>query len=180
MTFSKNLISLPTSVIPCYGHNLVLEPCHQVQASHSQITLTFPTFFLYDSFNSKGISVQFSRSAVSDSFRPHGLQQARLSCPSPTPGACSDSCPSGWWCHPTISLCVVPISFCLRSFPASRSFPVSQFFSSGDQSIGVLAFASVLPMNIWFPWGLTCLISFQSMGLSRVFSNTTVLQFFCA
>ena len=85
------LTLLPTSVIPCYGHNLVLEPCHQVQASHSQITLTFPTFFLYDSFNSKGISVQFSRSAVSDSFRPHGLQQARLSCPSPTPGVYSNS-----------------------------------------------------------------------------------------
>ena len=150
MTFSKNLISLPTSVIHCYGHNLVLEPCHQVQASHSQITLTFPTSFLYDSFNSKGISVQFSRSAVSDSFRPPGLQQARLSCPSPTPGVYSNS--SSQWCHTTISSSVIPFSSRLQSFQPSGSFQMSQFFSSGGQSIRVSASASVLPMDIqdWF------------------------------
>ena len=155
MTFSKNLISLPTSVIHCYGHNLVLEPCHQVQTSHSQISLTFPTSFLYGSFNSKGISVQFSsvqfsRSAVSDSFRPHGLQHARLPCPSPTPGVYWNS--SSQWCHTTISSSVVPFSSHLQSFQPSGSFQMSQFFSSGGQSTGVSASASVLPMDIqdWF------------------------------
>ena len=106
-------------------------------------------------------------------FAPHGLQHARLPCP-PTPGACSNSCPSSWWCHPTISSSVIPFSSCLQSFPASGSFSVSQFFLSGGQIIG--ASASVLWMNIqdWFPLGLTGLISLQSKGLSRVFSNTTV------
>ena len=129
-------------------------------------------------------SVQFSRSVMSDSLQPHGLQHARLPCPSPTPVAYSNSCPSSWWCHSTISSSVVPFSSCLQSFPASGSFPVSQFFTSGGQSIGVSALASVLPMNIqdWFPWGLTGLISLQSKGLSRIFSNSTVQkhQFFCA
>ena len=129
-------------------------------------------------------SLQFSCSVKSDSLRPHGLQHARLPCPSPTPGACSNSCPWSRWCHPTISSCVVPFSSCLQSFPTSGSFPMSQFFTSGGQSIGVSASASVLPMNIqdWFPLGLTGWISLQSKGLSRVFSNTTVQkhQFFCA
>ena len=129
-------------------------------------------------------SAQFSCSVMSSSLRPHGLQLARLSCPSPTPGACSNSCPSSRWCHPTISYSVIPFSSCLQSFSASGSFPMSQFFSSGGQSIGVSALASVLPMNIqdWFPLGLTGLISFQSKGLSRIFSNTTVPkhQFFGA
>ena len=113
---------------------------------------------------------------MSDSLRPHGLQHARFPCPSPIPGACSNSCSSSWWFHPTISSSVVPFSSCLQSFPASGSFPVSQFFASGGQSIGASASASVLPMNIqgWFPLGLTSLISFLSKGLSRVFSNTTV------
>ena len=106
---------------------------------------------------------------------------ARLPCPSPTPGACSNSCPSSQWCHPTISSSVICCS-CLQSCPASGSFPVSQFFASGGQSIGVLASASVLPVNIqgWFPLGWTGFISLQSKGLSRVFSNTTVQkhQFF--
>ena len=124
----------------------------------------------------------FSRSVVSDSLRPHGSQHARLPCPSPTPGACSNSYPSSWWCLPIISSSVVPFSSSLQSFPASRSFPMSQFFSSGDQGTGVSASTSVLPMNIhnWFPLGLTDLI-LQSKGLSRVFSNTTVQKhkFFC-
>ena len=96
--------------------------------------------------------------------------------PSPTPGACSNSCPLSQWCHPTISFSVVPFSSCLQSFPASGSFQMSQFFASGGQSIGASALASVLPMNIpdWFPLGLPGLISLQSKGLSRVFSNTTV------
>ena len=102
-------------------------------------------------------SVQFSHSVVSDSLRPHGLQQARPPCPSPTPGAYSNSCPLSRWCHPTISWCVVPFSSHLQSFPASRSFQMSQFFTSGGQSVGASASASVLPMDIqdWFPLRLT-------------------------
>ena len=127
---------------------------------------------------SKLAKIQFSSvySAVSDSLRPHGLQHIRLPCPSPTPGACSNSCPSSQWCQPSISSSVIPFSSCLQSFPASGSFPVSQFFSSGGQSIGASASASVLPMNIqdWFPLGRTGCISLQFKGLSRVFSNTTV------
>ena len=126
-------------------------------------------------------SVQFSHSVMSDSLSPRGLHHARPPCPSPTPRTCSNSCPSSWWCHPTNSSSVIPFS-CLQSFPASGSFPMSQFFTSGGQSIGVSASASVLPMNIqdWFPLVLTGLISLQSKGLSRVFSNTTVqkCQFF--
>ena len=121
-------------------------------------------------------------SVMSDSLRPHGLQHARLPCPSPTPRVCSNSCPSSQWCHPTISSSVVPFSSCLQSFPASGSFPISQFFTSDGQSIGASASASVLPMNIqdWFPLGWTGLISLQSKELSRVFSSTTVQkhQFF--
>ena len=115
-------------------------------------------------------------------LQPHGLQHARLPCPSPTPGACSNSCPLSRWCHPTISSSIVPFSSCFQSFPASGSFPVSHFFKSDGQSIGVSASASVIPMNIQdlFPLGLTGLISLQSKGLWRVFSNTTVQkhQFF--
>ena len=127
-------------------------------------------------------SVQFSHSVVSDSLRPQGLQHTRLRCPSPTPRACSNSCLLSWWCHPTISSSIVPFSSCLQSFPASGSFQISQFFSSGGQSIGASASASVLSMNFqdWFPLGLTGWISLQSKGFSRVFSNTTVQkhQFF--
>ena len=113
---------------------------------------------------------------MSDSLQPHGLQHSRLPCPSPAPGAYSNSCASSWWCHPTISSSVIPFSFCLQSFSASGSFPMGQFFASGGQSIGVSASASVLPMNVqdWFPLGWTGWISLQSKGLSRVFSNTTV------
>ena len=129
-------------------------------------------------------SVQFSHSVVSDSLWPHGLQHARLPCLSPTPEVCSNSYSLSLWCHPTISSSVVPFSSCLQSFPALGSFPMSQFFASGGQSIGVSASASVLPMNIqgWLPLGWTSWISLQSKGLSRVFSNTTVQkhQFFGA
>ena len=113
---------------------------------------------------------------MSDSLQPHGLQQARLPCPSPTPGAYSNSCPSHRWCHPTISSSVIPFSSLLQSFPASGSFPGSQFFISDGQRIGVSASASVLPVNIqdWFPLGWTGLISLLSKEFSRVFSNTTV------
>ena len=125
---------------------------------------------------------QFSPSVVSDSFSTHGLQHTRPPCPTPTPGACSNSCPSSWWCHPTTSSSVVPFSSCPPSFPASGSFPMSQFFASGGQSIGVSAWTSVLPMNIhdWLPLGCNGSISLQCKGLSRVFSNTTVQkhQFF--
>ena len=108
---------------------------------------------------------------MSDSLRPHGLQHARPSCPSPTVTACSNSCPLSQGCHPTISSSIVPFSCCLQSFPASGSFPMSQFFTSGGQNIRVSASASVLPMNIQdcLPLGLTGLISLQSKGLSRVF-----------
>ena len=121
-------------------------------------------------------SVQFSRSVMSSSLWLHELQHTRPPCPSPTPGACSNSCPSSQWCHSTISSSVVPFSSCLQSFPASGSFPMSQFFASGGQSIGVSASASVLLMNIqnWFSLGWTGWISLQSDGISRVFSNTTV------
>ena len=119
---------------------------------------------------------------MSDSFWPHGLQYTRPPCPSPTPGACSKSCPLSQWCHAPTSSSVVPFSSSLQCFPASGSFPVSQFFASGSQIIGALA--SVLPVNIQdlLPLGLTGLISLQSNGLSRVFSSTTVQkeQFFGA
>ena len=122
------------------------------------------------------LSVQFSRSVVSDSLRPHGLQHARPPCPSPTPRVYSNSCPLSQWCHPTISSSVVLFSSCLQSFPVSGSFQVSQFCVSGGQNIGVSASISVLPMNTqdWIPLGWTGWISLESEGLSRVFSNTAV------
>ena len=118
---------------------------------------------------------------MSYSLWPHGLQHDKLPCPSPTPRTCSNSYSLSWWCHPTISFCH-PLLSCLKSFPASGSFQMSQFFASGGQSIGASVLASVLPMNTedWFSLGLTGLISLLSKGLSRVFSNTTVQkhQFF--
>ena len=106
----------------------------------------------------------------------HGLQHIKPLYPSPSPGVYSNPCPLSCWCHPTISSSVVPLSSCLQSFPASRFFPVNQFFTLGGQTIGVSASASVVPMDIkdWFPLGWTSWISIQSNGLSRVFSNTTV------
>ena len=129
-------------------------------------------------------SVQFSRSAMSNSLHLHGLQHARPPCPSPTPRVCPNSCLLSQWCHPIISSYVVPFSPSLQSFPASGSYHMSQFFLSGGPSIGASASASVLPMNIqsWFPLGFTGLISLQSKEFSRVFSNTTFQkhQFFGA
>ena len=129
-------------------------------------------------------SVWFSRSVMSNSLGPHGLQHARLSCPSPTPGVYPNSCPLSWWCHPTISSSVIPFSSCPQSFPASGSFPMSHLFTSVGQSIVVSASTWILSMNTqdWFPLGGTGCISLQSKGLSRVFSNTTVQkhQFFSA
>ena len=125
---------------------------------------------------------QFSRSVVSNSLWPHEPQHARPPCPSPTPGVYPNSCPSSQWCHPTISSFVVPYSSCPQSLPPSGSFPMSQLFAWGSQSTGVSASASVLPMNTqdWSPLGWTSWISWQSKGLSRVFSNTTIQkhQFF--
>ena len=130
------------------------------------------------------ISVQFSRSVVSNSLQPHELQHTRPPCPSPTPRVHPNPCPLSRWCHPTIVSSVIPFSSCLHSFPASESFRIRQSFASGVQSIGDLASSSVPPMNIrdWFPWGSTGWISLLSQRLSRVFSNTTVQkhQFFGA
>ena len=126
-----------------------------------------------------GPSVQFSHSVISDSLWPHELQHARPPCPSQTPGVYPNSCPLCWWCHPTISSSVVPFSSCPQSFLASGSFQMSQLFTSGGQTS-----TSVLLMNTqdWSPSEWTGWISLQSKGLSRVFSNTTVLkhQFFGA
>ena len=129
-------------------------------------------------------SVQFSRSVVSDSLWPHESQHASPPCPSPTLRVYSNSCPSSRWYHPAILPSIVPFSSCPQSLPASESFPMSQLFAGGGQSIGVSALASVLPMNTqdWSPLGWTGWMSLQSKGLSRVFSNTTVQkhQFFSA
>ena len=129
-------------------------------------------------------SVQFSRSVMSNSLWPHESQHARPPCPSATPGVYSDSCPLSRWCHPDISSSVVPFSSCPQTLPASESFPMSQLFTWGGQSIEVSALASVLPKKSqgWSPSEWTGWISLQSKGLSRVFSNTTVQkhQFFGA
>ena len=130
------------------------------------------------------ISVQFSCSLMSDSLRPHELRHTRPPCPSPTPRVHWNSCPSSQWCHPAVSSSVVHFSSCPQSLPASESFPMSQLFAWGGQSIGVSASTSVLPMKTqdWSPLGWTGWISLQSKGLSRAFSNTTVQkhQFFGA
>ena len=144
--------------------------------SHSIYFLNFFALFTF-------ISVQFYCSVVSDSLRPHGLQHARPPCPSPTPRVYSNSCPLSRWCNPTISSSVVSFSSCPQSFPASGSFPMSEFFTSGGQSIGISASISVLLMNTqdWSPLGWTGWISLQSKGLWRVFSNTTVQKHeFCS
>ena len=129
-------------------------------------------------------SVQFSHSVMSDSLWPRESQHARPPCPSPTPRVHPNSCASSWWCHPAISSSVIPFSSCPKSLPASGSFPMSQLFTWGGQSIGISASASVFPMNTqdWSPLGWTGWISLQSKGFSRVFSNTIVQkhQFFSA
>ena len=138
--------------------------------------------FRRPNYYAKISSVQFSRSVMSNSLWPRGPQHARLPYSSPTHGVYSDSCPLSQWCHPTISSSVVSFSSHLQSFPALGSFQMSQFFTSGGKSTGVLTSVSVLPMNTqdWCPLGWTGWISLQSKGLSRVFSNTTVQkhQFF--
>ena len=133
--------------------------------------LLLAIFFMLQWFS----SVQFSRLVMSDSLRPHDSQHARRPCPSPTPRDYSNSCPLSWWCHPAISSSVIPFSSCPQSLSASGSFPMSQPFAWGGQSIKVSASASVLPMNTQdlSPSGWTGWISLQSKGLSRVFSNTT-------
>ena len=155
----------------CHWKSTRYTICGEVDAGRVQI------------FSLSGL-VQFSHSVVSDSLQPPRLQHARPPCPSTTPGACSSSCPLSQWCHPTISPSIVPFSSCLKSFPASGSFPMSQFFTSGGQSTGASASTSVPPMNIqdWSPLGWTGWISLQSKGLSRVFTNDTVQkhQFFSA
>ena len=127
---------------------------------------------------------KFNCSVMSNSLQTHGLQHTRPPCPSPTPGAYSNSCPLSWWCHPTISFSVSPFSFCFQTFPASGSFQMTQFKALGGQSIGASALASVLPMNIqdWSHLARTGWISLLSKQLSRVLSNTTVQkhQFFGA
>ena len=124
-------------------------------------------------------SVQFSHSAVSSSLRPHEPQHTRLPCPPPTPGVYSNSCPLSWWCHPNISSSVVPFSSCFQSFPASVSFQVSQLFTSGGQSIGVSALASVFPMNIqnWFSFLLCSSLLFFSQLFVR--PPQTAILLFC-
>ena len=148
-------------------------------------SLIIPTLKLEASVSYILSSVQFSRSVVSYSLQPHGLQHTGLPCPSQSPGACSNSCPLIRWCHSTISSSVIiPFSACLQYFPVSESFPTSQLFTSGGQTIGASTSASDLPLNIqsWFPLGLTGLISSMSKGVSRVFSSIRVWrhQFFGA
>ena len=144
-----------------------LQPMGSQRVRHNWVTSTFT--FSYNYWHSGCIynSVQFSCSVMSNSLQPYWLQHARLLCPSPTPRACSDSCPLSQWCHPTISSSVIPFSSCLQSCPVTRSFLMSQFFTSGGQMMG--ASKSALPMNIqdFFTLGLTGLISLQSKGLSN-------------
>ena len=150
------------------------EPKTKVLSRHSSCSNLSSIYKLFSVLPEVPVQFQFSRSVMSVSLRPHRLQNARLLCPSPTPWACSNSCPSSQWCHQTISSSVVPFPW-LQSSPASWSFPMSQCFASGGQSIGALASASILPKNIqdWFPFGWIGLISLLSKGLSRVFSNIT-------
>ena len=163
-----------------------VQPCHTSSATLRYVLEkdVLPTsIFLICLKTCPFSSIQFSRSVMSDSLRPHELQDVRPPCSSPTPRVHSNSCPSSRWCHPDISSSVIPFSSCPQFLPASESFPMSHLFTWGGQSIGVSALATVLPMNTqdWSPLGWTGWISLQSKGLSRVFSNTTVQkhQFFC-
>ena len=142
--------------------------------THPSSLLYLDLYFLFSFYHTHHLLLFFSYSVESNSLRPCGLQHTGLPYSSPSPRVCSNSHPLSQWCHPTISSSVVPFSSRLQSFPASGSFPMRWLFTSGGQSIGASASASVLPMNIqgWFPLGLTGLISLQSKGLSSVFSNT--------
>ena len=156
----------------CIGANLTGDKCwglREPQSCWRNMPITNSICYVV-------CSVQFSLSVMSDSSQPHGLQHARAGCSSPTPGVWANSCPSSWWCHPTISSSAILFSSYLQSFPVTGSFLMSQFFTSGGQNIGGSISATVLPMNSqdWFPSGLTGLISLHSNGLSRVLSNTTV------
>ena len=157
--------------LPCQSRSVVFK-CYIIY-----IFFVIPILCVY-------ISVQFSRSAVSDSLQSHESEHARPPCPSPVPGVYPNSCPSSQWCHPAISSSIVPFFSCPQSLPASGSFPLSQLFAWGGQSTGVSALASFLPKNTqgWSPSEWTGWISLQSKGLSRVFSHTTVQkhQFFGA
>ena len=148
--------------------------CH-----HPVILLMFKVYNFYK-FWYMYISVQFSHSVMSDPLQPHESQHTRPPCPSPTPRVYPNPCPSSWWCHPAISSSVIPFSYCPQSFPASGSFPMSQLFAWGVQSIRVSASTSVLPMNTqdWSPLVWTGWISLQSKGFSRVFSNTTYMYIY--
>ena len=159
-----------------FNYSVALSQSHSPVARNALISRLRSCAFPWNKFS----TVQSL--SLFNSLWPHGLQHIRLPSPSSTPRVYSNSCPLSWWCHPTISSSVTPFSSHLQSFPASVSLPVSQFFTSGSQSIGVSA--SALPMNIqdWFPLGLTGWISLQSKGLSRVFSSKRVQkhQFFGA
>ena len=139
-----------------------------MEKRNNKYSYTFEIFFI--------IISQFSHSVMFNSLWPHGLQHARLPCPSLFSGGCSNSCPLSWWCHPTISSSVALFSSCPQPFTASGSFPMSWLFALGGQSIGASASASVSPVNIqgWSPLRWTDLISLLSTGLSGVFSSTTV------
>ena len=144
------------------------------------IICVFAHFYCSLLYNESFLLLLFSHSVVSNSLWSHGLQHARLPCPSLSPRGCSSSCPLCQWCHPTISSSVTPFSPCPQSFPASGSFPMSQFFASGNQSIGASISASVLPINIqsWFPLGLTGLISLLSKELSKALLGHVVFCLF--
>ena len=165
------------SQVPPYQTYQILQVLAPVMNSKN-ILEDFNTYSILRTSTLNWFSVQYSRSIVSDSLWPHESQHVRPPCPSPTPGVHSNSCPSSRWCHPAISSSVVPFSSRPQSLPASGSFPMSQHFASGGQSIGVSASTSVLPMNTqdWSPLGWTGWISLQTKGLSRVFSNTTVFK----
>ena len=159
-------------------------PCHDCMSLGGKEMSNTSDYNTFHHYLYQFSSVQSSRSVVSNSLRFHEPQQARPPCPSPTPRVYPNSCPSSWWCHPAISSSVIPFSSCPQSLPASESFPMSQLFASGGQSIGVSALASFLPKNTqgWSSSEWTGWISLQSKELSRVFSNTTVQkhQFFSA
>ena len=169
-------MSTPSTYAHETGFNMKMNPGkpsggRQVTIFSKEILISISLEKLFRNFS----SIQFSHSVVSDSLRPHESQHARPPCPSPTPRVHWDSRPSSQWCRPAISSSVVPFSSCPQSLPASQCFPMSQLFAWGGQSAGVSAWASFLPKNTqgWSPLEWTGWISFQSKGLSRVFSNTT-------
>ena len=184
-TFPRIDPSCRLHTFPCYSisHSELYFLRTETMPSHLCGTSTLPGIvYFMDKSKIIAIMLLFSHSVMSDSLQPHGLQHTRLPCPSLSLRVRPNSCPLNCWCHSTISSSAIPFSSCLQFFPASKSFPKSGLFGSGGQSVGTLASASVLLMNIqdWFPLGLTGLISLLSKELSRVFSSTTVWkhQFF--